>query len=91
MANLKETSLYIRPTAIAFNNSLGVRSPDASKLFIVCSPVGSYYPLGFKPIKLYCEMERIRCAPGGSGSYKIGSNYGPTVKLTKYAEDKGFN
>jgi branched-chain amino acid aminotransferase len=44
VANLKETSLYIRPTAIAFNNSLGVRSPDTSKLFIVCSPVGSYYP-----------------------------------------------
>jgi branched-chain amino acid aminotransferase len=48
-------SLYIRPTAIANNSSLGVRTPDCGKIFVVCSPVGSYYPKGFKPITLMCE------------------------------------
>ena len=84
-------SLYIRPTAIADNSDLGVGYPNAGKIFVVCSPVGSYYPSGFAPINLYCENKGIRCAPGGSGCYKIGSNYGPTIQMSRLAEEKGYN
>jgi branched-chain amino acid aminotransferase len=79
-------SLYIRPAAIANNSSLGVRTPDSGKIFVVCSPVGSYYPKGFKPVSIMCEQEEIRCAPGGSGSFKIGGNYGQTIRISNKAE-----
>jgi branched-chain amino acid aminotransferase len=51
---------------------LGVAPPESSKLFCVLSPVGPYYPTGFKPVKLFAENYRIRAAPGGTGAFKIG-------------------
>jgi len=84
-------SVYIRPTAISMTDVLGVRGPDRSLLYIVLSPVGPYYTTGFAPIKLYAERQAVRAFPGGSGHYKLGSNYGPTIKISKEAEKKGFN
>jgi len=49
------------------------------RLFTVFSPVGPYYPTGFKAIKLYCDPVSHRAAPKGMGKYKIGGNYGPTI------------
>jgi branched-chain amino acid aminotransferase len=37
-------SLYIRPTGISMENTLGVRSANSVKLFVILSPVGPYYP-----------------------------------------------
>jgi branched-chain amino acid aminotransferase len=53
-------------------NSLGVKSPSASMLVLMASPVGPYYPTGFKPISLSCSLNSIRSAPGGTGYYKVG-------------------
>jgi branched-chain amino acid aminotransferase len=53
-------------------NTLGVKDPSAAQLFVVVSPTGPYYPSGFKPIALYCETDKIRSAPGGYGTYKMG-------------------
>ena len=39
--------------------------PDKALLFVICSPVGPYYPTGFKPVSLYGTTEYIRAAPGG--------------------------
>lgn len=72
-------SLYMRPTGIAMENSLGVKVPSKARVFCVLSPVGPYYPSGFKPIKLYCDSDRFRAAPFGNGNKKIGGNYGPTI------------
>lgn len=84
-------SLYIRPTVIAWEDKLGVRNPDKAKLFVVFSPVGPYYPSGFKPIKLFTETKRIRAAPGGTGNLKVGGNYAPTIPLSQKAEKKGYH
>lgn len=35
-------------------------------LFVILSPVGPYYPNGFKPVSLYGTTEYIRAAPGGA-------------------------
>ncbi len=56
-------------------NSLGVKSPSASQLVLMSSPVGPYYPSGFKPISLSCSLNSIRSAPGGTGYYKVGGYY----------------
>jgi branched-chain amino acid aminotransferase len=69
---ISECSLYIRPFHLGISETLGVHSPEKSKMVIAASPVGSYYSAGFKPISLYCETDTIRSAPKGTGNYKIG-------------------
>lgn len=65
-------SLYIRPFHFSLENSLGVKSPHGSQILVVASPVGPYYPTGFKPIAITCSQKYIRSAPGGTGGYKVG-------------------
>ncbi|KAK7694456.1 hypothetical protein QCA50_001642 [Cerrena zonata] len=83
-------SLYIRPTLIGTQAALGVHPPTEALLFVICSPVGPYYPEGFKPIALYGTTEYSRAAPGGIGSFKLGANYAPGVVAQREAAKKGY-
>jgi branched-chain amino acid aminotransferase len=69
-----------------------VHPPTHALLFVIASPVGPYYPAGFKPVALYGTVadEFIRAAPGGTGAYKIGANYAPGVLPQKTAAAKGY-
>lgn len=78
-------SLYLRPTLIGTQKIIGVTPPTEALLFVICSPVGPYYPKGFKPIALYGTTEYIRAAPGGTGAYKLGVNYAPGIVAQKSA------
>eukprot|EP01133_Synstelium_polycarpum_P004305 gene4305-5028_t len=86
----KGFSLYIRPTMIATHKSLGVAAPQSAKLFVIASPVGPYYPEGFKPVSLLADDRYIRAWVGGSGAFKLGSNYAPTIFPQAEAAKKGF-
>jgi hypothetical protein len=43
-----------------------------SLLYVLLSPVGPYYPEGFKPVKLLADEKYVRAWPGGTGDYKVG-------------------
>ena len=73
-------SLYIRPTGIAMENTLGVKPTSDVKFFAIISPVGPYYPQGFKPVSVYCALDAVRAWPNGNGDKKLGANYGPTIQ-----------
>ncbi|KJE95375.1 branched-chain-amino-acid aminotransferase [Capsaspora owczarzaki ATCC 30864] len=75
----KGYSLYIRPTAIGTQESLGVGASNSSLLFVINSPVGPYYKTGFAPVKLLADTNNVRAWPGGTGGYKLGLNYAPTI------------
>ncbi|RPD81811.1 branched-chain amino acid aminotransferase II [Lentinus tigrinus ALCF2SS1-7] len=83
-------SLYIRPTMIGTQAALGIAPPKEVLLFVICSPVGPYYPQGFKPVALYGTTEYVRAAPGGIGAYKLGANYAAGVAAQKAAAEKGY-
>ncbi|KAI5123590.1 hypothetical protein M0805_003408 [Coniferiporia weirii] len=83
-------SLYIRPTLIGTQKAIGVGPPNEALLFVICSPVGPYYPQGFKPVALYGTTEFSRASPGGTGGYKLGANYAPGVVPQKTAAEKGY-
>jgi len=83
-------SLYIRPTAISTYGALGVAAAPQVKLYVITSPVGPYYPSGFKPVKLLADPKYVRAWPGGTGGSKVGSNYGPTIRPQREAAAKGF-
>ena len=85
------TSLYIRPFIIATDPYLGVH---ASKTYIFCiilSPVGSYYPEGINPVKIFVETEYVRAVKGGTGFAKVGGNYAASLAGQAKAERLGFS
>ncbi|CAG8450792.1 18579_t:CDS:2 [Acaulospora morrowiae] len=84
-------SLYIRPTLIGTQESLGVNSTGRALLFVICSPVGPYYKTGFSAVRLLATTEYVRAWPGGTGDAKIGGNYAPCVKPQIDASKKGYH
>eukprot|EP01094_Clydonella_sp_ATCC50884_P014184 TRINITY_DN2453_c0_g1_i1.p1 TRINITY_DN2453_c0_g1~~TRINITY_DN2453_c0_g1_i1.p1 ORF type:complete len:415 (+),score=144.48 TRINITY_DN2453_c0_g1_i1:51-1247(+) len=87
----KGYSLYIRPTMIGTQPSLGVGPSFHALLYTILSPVGPYYPTGFKPVSLYADTEHVRAWPGGTGDRKVGGNYGPSILPQVNAAKKGYS
>ncbi len=85
------TSLYIRPFIIATDVQLGVHPSKSYKFMIILSPVGSYYPEGIKPVKIFVEREYVRAVKGGTGFAKVGGNYACSLIGQEKAEEMGYS
>ncbi|XP_056604709.1 branched-chain-amino-acid aminotransferase, cytosolic isoform X2 [Triplophysa dalaica] len=72
-------SLYIRPTFVGTEPTLGVKKPSRALLFVILSPVGSYFSTGVKPTSLWADSKFIRAWKGGTGDCKMGGNYGASI------------
>ncbi|KAI1111296.1 branched-chain amino acid aminotransferase [Nemania sp. NC0429] len=83
-------SLYLRPTLIGTQKTLGVGPPGSALLFVIASPVGPYYPTGFKAVSLEATDYAVRAWPGGVGDKKLGANYAPCVLPQLQAASRGF-
>jgi len=83
-------SLYLRPTMIGTQKTLGVGPPGSALLFVIASPVGPYYPTGFKAISLEATDYAVRAWPGGVGDKKLGANYAPCIVPQREAMSRGF-
>jgi len=88
--SLPGTSLYIRPTIIAIDPFVGVRSSHTYKFFIILSPVGAYYASGLEPVGIYVEEKYVRAVRGGVGFAKTGGNYAASLKAGDVAKEKGY-
>jgi branched-chain amino acid aminotransferase len=82
-------SLYVRPTFIGTEATLGVSPSTSALLYVLTSPTGPYFPTGFKPISLLADSKYVRAFPGGVGNCKVGSNYGPTIYVALEAQKRG--
>lgn len=85
------TSLYIRPTMIAFDKMLGVHPAHNYKFFVILSPVGSYYANGLAPTKILVEEHYVRVALGGTGEAKCMGNYAASLLAGMLANEKGYD
>lgn len=83
-------SLYLRPTMIGTQATLGVGPPGSALLYVIASPVGPYYPTGFKAISLEATDYAVRAWPGGVGDKKLGANYAPCIVPQREANSRGF-
>ncbi|KAM7134444.1 LOW QUALITY PROTEIN: branched-chain-amino-acid aminotransferase, mitochondrial [Macrochelys suwanniensis] len=84
-----DSSLYIRPTFIGTEPSLGCPARHAL-LFVILSPVGAYFSTGpMGAVGLLAEPRYIRAWPGGVGDYKMGGNYAPTILVQGEAARAG--
>ncbi|XP_063292921.1 branched-chain-amino-acid aminotransferase, cytosolic-like [Pelobates fuscus] len=83
-------SLYIRPTFISTEPSLGVAKPNHALLYVIVGPVGPYFPSGgFSPVSLLADPKYVRAWVGGVGDCKVGGNYGPTIYVQHEATKEG--
>ncbi|MBT8390293.1 MAG: branched-chain amino acid aminotransferase [Ignavibacteria bacterium] len=83
-------SLYIRPFIYGTDPFLGVRPAKNYKLIILLSPVGAYYPEGFKPVKILVTDEYVRAVRKGLGECKTPANYAASLLAGEDAVKKGF-
>lgn len=93
--NKPGSALYLRPTIIGSDSSLGFKVPDEAQLYIFMI----YWPAP-KPgainggamsqagVRLLASRESaVRAWPGGTGAAKVGGNYG--LALAEHAFGKG--
>lgn len=85
-------SLYLRPTLIGIEPTLGVASSDSALLYTILSPVGGYFKPGQASmgVSLLADPRYTRAWPGGVGDRKMGSNYAPTIQIQKEATAQGL-
>ncbi|KAJ3503635.1 hypothetical protein NLJ89_g8343 [Agrocybe chaxingu] len=87
----KGRSLYIRPMMLGNERGFGLPPPTEALLLVVLSAVGPFYAHGLKYVSLYGTTEYIRAAPGGTGAYKIGGNYAPTILPSMQVAKEGYS
>ncbi|KAM7371562.1 hypothetical protein PAMP_008786 [Pampus punctatissimus] len=86
----QDASLYIRPTFIGTEPSLGVSRSGEALIFVIIGPVGPYFTTGsFNPVSLLADPAFVRAWKGGVGAYKMGGNYGPTIAVQNEAVKRG--
>lgn len=83
-------SLYIRPFMIGTDSVLGVRPSNTHKLIIMLSPVGAYYPEGFKPVKILIQDDYVRAVRKGTGECKTPGNYAASLLGAEIARKLGY-
>ena len=83
-------SLYIRPFIFGSDAFLGVKPAKEYKLIILLSPVGAYYPEGFKPVKILVTDEYVRAVRKGLGDCKTPANYAASLLAGQEAVKKGY-
>ncbi len=84
------TSLYIRPTIIAMDPYIGLRTSNTYRFYIILSPVGAYYSEGFNPVKIWVTKKYVRAVRGGVGNAKTGGNYAASLYATDQAAQSGY-
>ena len=84
------TSLYIRPNIIATDCCLGVRASHTYRFYTILSPVGPYFPEGFKPVKIWVSKDHVRAFPGGLGEAKTPANYAASLLAGEEARREGY-
>ncbi len=83
-------SLYIRPVVFGTEPLLGVRTSETYKLVIILSPVGPYYPEGFKPVPILVTDKYVRAVRKGLGDCKTAANYAAGLLAQSEAKKEGY-
>ncbi|CAL1278523.1 unnamed protein product [Larinioides sclopetarius] len=87
-----KSSLYIRPTYIGSENTLGVSPAKSTLLYVVTCPSGPYFKSGLtQPVSLLADPKYVRACPGGAGAYKLAANYAPSLYVQKLALEQGLD
>jgi branched-chain amino acid aminotransferase len=81
-------SLYLRPTLLAVDQTLGVRAAERHMLVVLASPCPEPEAT---PLRLWAEDELVRAAPGGLGAVKTAANYAASLFGRERARRRGHD
>jgi branched-chain amino acid aminotransferase len=81
--------LFIRMNQISTDKTLGVRTPQNTKIIAICTPVLVH--TNDRPLALKCSTDVKRNWPLGHGRYRLAGNYGPILPSITDAKDNGFD
>jgi branched-chain amino acid aminotransferase len=77
---------------VATEPFLGVRPANQYLLYVILSPVGSYYGGDtLKPVRIWVETQQTRAAKGGLGAVKAGANYASSLQAAMRAKKEGYD
>ena len=78
---------YTRMVHFSTDSTLGVRTPQATKLLVMLNPV----LLKEKPISLKCSYNVNKNWPLGHGKFRVSGNLGPLMPSVTDAKMNGFD
>jgi branched-chain amino acid aminotransferase len=81
-------AMYIRPLIFGSSPQLGLSPPEEYTFTVFVLPTGVYH--GALAVDGLILEDFDRAAPEGTGSAKLGGNYGPVLKWSEKAKNEGF-
>ena len=68
-------TLYFRPLLVATTPDISVGPGKDCEFVVIPTPIGPYFPNGFKGMPAIVNRTVDRAAPKGTGCWKVGGNY----------------
>ncbi len=83
-------TLYFRPILICTTPRIAVGPGKDFTFLVIATPIGPYYPCGFKGTPYIINHTIDRAAPLGTGQFKVGGNYAASFRATTAAHEQGL-
>lgn len=83
-------TLYFRPLLIATTPDISVGPGKDCEFVVIPTPIGPYFPNGFKGMPAIVNRTVDRAAPQGTGCWKVGGNYAASFRASEVAHAMGY-
>ena len=83
-------TLYFRPLLVATTPDISVGPGKDCEFVVVPTPIGPYFPNGFKGMPAIVNRTVDRAAPQGTGCWKVGGNYAASFRASEAAHTMGY-
>ncbi len=83
-------TLYFRPLLVATTPDIKVGPGKDCEFVVVPTPIGPYFPSGFKGTPAMINRSVDRAATQGTGCWKVGGNYAASFRASEAAHALGY-
>ncbi len=83
-------TLYFRPVLVATTPEISVGPGKDCEFIVIPTPIGPYFPNGFKGTPFIVNRTIDRSAPQGTGQWKVGGNYAASFRASEVAHAMGY-
>ena len=83
-------TLYFRPLLVATTPDIKVGPGKDCEFVVIPTPIGPYFPTGFKGTPAIVNRTVDRTATKGTGHWKVGGNYAASFRASEAAHAMGY-
>ncbi len=84
------STLYFRPVLVTTTPEISVGPGKDCEFIVIPTPIGPYFPNGFKGTPFIVNRHVDRSAPQGTGQWKVGGNYAASFRASEVAHAMGY-